>query len=187
MLFDGTLHLGRSSSPYAKEPRITSRARAASYVGDPDKDKWARCSTREAGMARDILPLAISLATGLIAHHVFNRYEPRHPLSHLGLLAGFPLLAYCTLSWILGHRTPLAAGVVDHLVTLVLRTVVYRLSPHHPLAVYPGPLWCRITQLRILAVTAGGKRGQWLIALHAQYGSHVRIGEWPVRTPMGRF
>lgn len=115
-------------------------------------------------MAMALYPLAASLGTGLVASTIFRRYEPRHPFWHFILLLGFPLIA--------------GLWVVDHLVVLLMSTVAYRLSPYHPLARFPGPLLCRVTQLRALAAAVGGKRARWLISLHRDYGSHVRVGKF---------
>lgn len=60
---------------------------------------------------------------------------------------------------------------------IILFVVLYRLSPFHPLACYPGPITRRISLLvpAFLAVT--GNRCKELRRLHARYGDVVRIGK----------
>ncbi|KAI0667857.1 cytochrome P450 [Trametes maxima] len=63
-----------------------------------------------------------------------------------------------------------------YLLALVFTTTVYRLSPWHPLAGYPGPLLCRISSLWLVAVSSTGKRHLIVDRLHAKYGPFVRVG-----------
>jgi hypothetical protein len=60
---------------------------------------------------------------------------------------------------------------------LAIFTIVYRLSPFHPLANYPGPILDRISSLRILQVNVGGNLHRYRETLHKRYGDIVRIGE----------
>lgn len=55
--------------------------------------------------------------------------------------------------------------------------VVYRLSPFHPLAKYPGPLRCKISKGWMAYVAARGDMHRYVNGLHVQYGDAVRIGE----------
>ncbi|KAH0838343.1 high nitrogen upregulated cytochrome P450 monooxygenase 2 [Lanmaoa asiatica] len=54
--------------------------------------------------------------------------------------------------------------------------LVYRLSPFHPLAKYPGPIMCKISQLWAVVIYSRGKAHQYRKLLHDQYGPIVRIG-----------
>lgn len=54
--------------------------------------------------------------------------------------------------------------------------VVYRLSPFHPLAKYPGPIACKISQLWAVLIYSRGKAHHYRKLLHDQYGPIVRIG-----------
>ncbi|VDB83269.1 unnamed protein product [Peniophora sp. CBMAI 1063] len=67
-------------------------------------------------------------------------------------------------------------GTAQTLLTLVLSTVAYRLSPFHPLASFPGPIVNKITSLRILYVVATGRRHLYIESLHRKYGKFVRTG-----------
>jgi hypothetical protein len=67
-----------------------------------------------------------------------------------------------------------------HLVTLVLSTVLYRVSPFHPLAEYPGPLIHKVTRLRMMYLLYSGKHHENIRNLHLHYGRFVRTGEHTV-------
>ncbi|KAG6856054.1 hypothetical protein H0H87_008068, partial [Tephrocybe sp. NHM501043] len=59
---------------------------------------------------------------------------------------------------------------------LVSSIILYRLSPFHPLAKYPGPLINKITQFRSVWVQWTGHQYLVLKALHDIYGPVVHIG-----------
>lgn len=64
-----------------------------------------------------------------------------------------------------------------YLTTLVTSIVVYRLSPWHPMAKYPGPLPAKITKLYHTYIVYKGKQQHVYIKnLHDRYGDIVRIG-----------
>lgn len=65
-------------------------------------------------------------------------------------------------------------------VLIILATVLYRLSPLHPLAKFPGDLVDKVTDLRLAYITYSGRRGAHVVALHENYGVLVRIGR-PLR------
>ena len=54
--------------------------------------------------------------------------------------------------------------------------LIYRLSPWHPLARYPGPLLARTTKWWLVAKSIFGKQHLTIHALHERYGDIVRIG-----------
>ncbi|KAF8526942.1 cytochrome P450 [Hysterangium stoloniferum] len=58
----------------------------------------------------------------------------------------------------------------------LLATVLYRMSPWHPLAGYPGPRSWWISSLKLTCVSYGGKRHLLLDDLHQRYGPFLRIG-----------
>lgn len=120
---------------------------------------------------------ASGLVGGVLAHQVFRIFEPRHPMIHLLLLLVIPL----ALAQLLTTFPPPAPSrlrvLIDYLVGLVLSTIIYRLSPIHPLAKYPGPLLCRITQFREMFAAGSTKRGRWIVSMHEKYGPFVRTGE----------
>jgi hypothetical protein len=63
-----------------------------------------------------------------------------------------------------------------HITALITSAVLYRLSPWHPLAKFPGPLINRITSLGLVQIVASGKRYDIINGLHKQYGVAVRTG-----------
>ncbi|KIJ54456.1 hypothetical protein M422DRAFT_58037 [Sphaerobolus stellatus SS14] len=70
----------------------------------------------------------------------------------------------------------LAAVALGIVISALSSTVLYRLSPFHPLAKYPGPFLWRITSLYLSYISATGKRHLIFDELHKKYGSYVRIG-----------
>ncbi|KAJ7650882.1 cytochrome P450 [Roridomyces roridus] len=63
-----------------------------------------------------------------------------------------------------------------HVLSALISTVIYRLSPWHPLANFPGPFLWRTSSLRMVFVSFTGKRQLVIDLLHQRYGSFVRIG-----------
>jgi len=53
---------------------------------------------------------------------------------------------------------------------------VYRLSPLHPLAKFPGPISYKVSSLRLAQVVLSGRRHTTIQDLHNRYGPFVRIG-----------
>ena len=60
--------------------------------------------------------------------------------------------------------------------TLIISILVYRASPWHPLAKYPGPLICKLTKFRLAFISLRGKQHLYYFQLHKKYGDVVRIG-----------
>ena len=54
---------------------------------------------------------------------------------------------------------------------------LYRLSPLHPLAKYPGPTRCKLTKIWTAWISYGGRAHIYYKTLHDKYGPIVRIGE----------
>ncbi|KAI9572920.1 high nitrogen upregulated cytochrome P450 monooxygenase 2 [Boletus coccyginus] len=67
------------------------------------------------------------------------------------------------------------AAYVLFFATLFTSIVVYRLS-HHPLAKYPGPITCKISQLWAVVIYSYVNAHHYRKLLHDQYGPIVRIG-----------
>lgn len=64
--------------------------------------------------------------------------------------------------------------VTIHLACVVIITILYRLSPFHPLARYPGPLINKITSFRLAYFVSTGKKHLIIEGLHQKYGMIVR-------------
>ncbi|KAH8827503.1 cytochrome P450 [Flagelloscypha sp. PMI_526] len=110
----------------------------------------------------------------LLAHLVFNRWEPRSLKVRLGLLLGIPTFNSVRVN---GYD-PLAllAAISIHVAILIGSLFLYRRNPKHPLASYPGPFLATLTNLWMAYQSSGGKRHIVLRELHQKYGTHVRIG-----------
>lgn len=124
-------------------------------------------------------PLLQAVAAGLTAHLYFHHREPTSASEHALVLLGVPTIIACfsyfnstgaSLLW------SILAGNVVYLLTLSSSIVVYRLSPFHPLARYPGPILARVTRLWALYQSASGKSHERYYALHEKYGDVVRTG-----------
>ena len=59
---------------------------------------------------------------------------------------------------------------------LLVNIILYRLSPWHPLAKYPGPIVARVSKLWGAIIMAKGKNHENFKRLHDKYGPYVRIG-----------
>ncbi|KAF7307956.1 hypothetical protein MKEN_01156800 [Mycena kentingensis (nom. inval.)] len=123
----------------------------------------------------DLTLTAASIALGLISHFFFNRYEPRSANSALPVLALLPPLLLVAMQVSLALRTVLFTYTI-FLMTLTTSIAVYRISPFHPLAAYPGPTICKITKLWSVGIAATGYQYRYLKTLHDTYGPYVRTG-----------
>src|SRR6266702_3032150 len=61
-------------------------------------------------------------------------------------------------------------------------TLMYRLSPFHPLAKYPGPAFAKTSKLWAAYLSATGNGHRYCKSLHDRYGDVVRVG-WCQRGP----
>jgi hypothetical protein len=123
--------------------------------------------------------LAGSTGLGLLAHLYWQRFEP-DPISY----GQFALVLGSALVYFFYHflgsiatAALLTAEVFTVLNTVVLLSmVVYRLSPWHPLAKYPGPALAKVTKLYWWHQAKIGQTGYTQAKLHHEYGDFVRIG-----------
>ncbi|KAF9223441.1 cytochrome P450 [Gyrodon lividus] len=117
------------------------------------------------------------ITAGLACHVVFNRYEPVNPLSHVALLVFVPgILTTLLLSNLSSTVRTLACTCLLYYSTILTSILVYRLSPFHPLAKYPGPIPCRISKFWMAWMSSDGKQHKYYYNLHQKYGDVVRIG-----------
>jgi hypothetical protein len=58
---------------------------------------------------------------------------------------------------------------------------MYRLSPFHPLAKYPGPVIAKTSKLWAAYVCARGDLHRYYKNLHNRYGDVVRVGKFQSR------
>ncbi|KAH7913197.1 cytochrome P450 [Hygrophoropsis aurantiaca] len=117
------------------------------------------------------------MAGALGCHLIFNRYEPRSPLSHMALLVVAPgTLTPLLLPNSSSTTRALLSTYLLYYSTLLTSLFLYRLSPFHPLARYPGPLLCKVSKFWMAWVSSDGKQHQYYCKLHKKYGDVVRIG-----------
>ncbi|BEI85721.1 hypothetical protein CcaverHIS002_0600080 [Cutaneotrichosporon cavernicola] len=123
--------------------------------------------------------LAGSSVLGLLAHLYWQRFEP-DPISYgqfaLVLGGGLVYFFHATL-----RSLTLAALYTAEVFTIfntivLLSMVIYRLSPWHPLAKYPGPTLAKVSKLYWWYQAKIGQTGYTQAALHKEYGDFVRIG-----------
>ncbi|EJD43305.1 cytochrome P450 [Auricularia subglabra TFB-10046 SS5] len=115
-------------------------------------------------------PLTYVVVAGVCVHLVFRRFEPWTPWIHLLLLLIVPSgVSYAA------QLNPLLSLSLFW-ATLALSIVIYRISPLHPLASFPGPLLEKVTMFRMAFISARGKRHHYIRDLHERYGAIVRIG-----------
>ena len=118
---------------------------------------------------------------------MYNRFEPQPNNVLLTSLLLFwtpmiPVIYTITLHPPLNPdaRTVLLTALPSFSVfyaTLIASIVIYRLSPFHPLAKFPGPRMARISQAWAMVTFSKGKRHQSFKELHEKYGDYVRIGK----------
>ncbi|KAL1734679.1 cytochrome P450 [Schizophyllum commune] len=121
-------------------------------------------------------PFTFSAIGGLACHLIFNRFEPQDLTSLITLL----LLVPSGLSTLFRLHSSIPVSILlaftTYLGTLLCSIVLYRLSPFHPLAGYPGPILCKITKLYSAWISLGGKQHFHYRRLHEKYGDVVRVG-----------
>jgi len=123
----------------------------------------------------------ISGTAGLLAHQFFKRVEP-DSFSFAGFtLAWTMAVAYAARTYLSATGLSIAGYVLASLfvlnTTLATSIVIYRLSPWHPLAKYPGPALAKVSKLYMWREARRGMTGYTQAALHKEYNSDiVRVG-----------
>ena len=108
---------------------------------------------------------------------MFRKHETYNISVHAAILFAPPILL--TLLTHSAHKMLLGALVgnfMTYLVSLVLSVLVYRVSPIHPLARYPGPIGCKISKFWLGIRSLSGFQHQYIRSMHERYGDVVRIG-----------
>lgn len=110
-------------------------------------------------------------------HLVFKKTETYEPLLALPLLVGVPAVL---TKFYLPHATNLLTATFTVFVTfwtsLLTSIAIYRLSPWHPLAKYPGPILGRLSKFHLAYLSSKGKQHIYYRELHEKYGDVVRVG-----------
>ena len=116
-----------------------------------------------------------------LAHQVIRRYETYRIRAHVCLLLGPPALVVAHISSSQAQPafalfTTFLSALASYLAALATSIILYRLSPFHPLAQYPGPVWRRVSMLGPAAVAATGNRHRVFADMHRKYGDVIRTG-----------
>ncbi|OCB86788.1 cytochrome P450 [Sanghuangporus baumii] len=123
--------------------------------------------------------LLFDVFCALVVHKIYNKYEvePANLIATFLLLAGVPALPYYLLVPCM-ESTVVAVLLAYALfyVSLAVSVILYRISPMHPLAMYPGPLYLKISKLFWMYHASTGKQYVLFTRLHDKYGFVVRIG-----------
>nr|BAL05112.1 cytochrome P450 [Phanerodontia chrysosporium] len=124
-------------------------------------------------------PASVMGWAAVACYALYHKYlnKPVHPLYHFCLLLVVPAALLALLQAI--HRISVAQEcgyALFYWLVMASATVVYRISPFHPLANYPGPLAAKISKLYLAYLTAKGRAHEDVRALHSKYGDVVRIG-----------
>ncbi|KAH8101537.1 cytochrome P450 [Cristinia sonorae] len=108
-----------------------------------------------------------------LTHICFNRLEPFSLPSLFMLLVIVP----ATLSTFLNGHHPLFLRLGFAFATyhgvLLTSITLYRLSPLHPLAKYPGPIRLKLSTWWVYQMATRGKRHEFIRALHEHYAADV--------------
>ncbi|KAF9007014.1 cytochrome P450 [Cyathus striatus] len=119
----------------------------------------------------------INILIGLLTHQWLRKYQPS-PHIVLTVLSAIPLVAGSTVGY--DSQLSLAGSIWSSYYTVFLTTfvstVLYRISPFHPLARYPGPYICKITKLWGAGIALLGRNHTYYKKLHDKYGPIIRIG-----------
>ncbi|KAI8969884.1 cytochrome P450 [Trametes punicea] len=128
------------------------------------------------GLVNPTAPLVSAVAAGALTCVALRG---RHIRGDHTLLAS--TLASGVLYWLVRKQSesPLLATtaiISTYLLTALTITALYRLSPFHPLASYPGPRIAKLTSLWLSYISSTGKRYEIIDALHEKHGPFLRIG-----------
>lgn len=116
------------------------------------------------------------IVTSKITYLIYKRFEPASSFVHFTLLLGVP---GCLYTWrnLSGDSSKSPSAILLSYWTAILAFVVlYRLSPFHPLAGYPGPSLAKVSKFWMVYATFRGDTHNAIKDLHSQYGDIVRIG-----------
>ncbi|KAI9445852.1 hypothetical protein BJY52DRAFT_395640 [Lactarius psammicola] len=117
------------------------------------------------------------LFTSFTAYQCFHHLEPRSKLPLIALLFVVPALLSVPISYHLPW--PPAAVLLAFVAygsAVISFTLMYRLSPFHPLAKYPGPAIAKTSKLWAAHLCAVGDMHRYFKSLHERYGDVVRVG-----------
>ncbi|GJE91626.1 cytochrome P450 [Phanerochaete sordida] len=116
------------------------------------------------------------ITSALIAHLVFNRWEPTNVPILTVLLIGIPCALTQAAFIDIGPIWRVVCTFALYHASLATSVLIYRLSPWHPLARYPGPRLLKTSKIWMIRLARRGGQWRYIRALHDVYGPVVRIG-----------
>jgi hypothetical protein len=126
-----------------------------------------------------ILPILCGLVSShpplQAVHAIFNRFECEKAWPLSALLLGAPVITGVALRYVgLALAWPLL--LIEFYGVLGLSILLYRVSPFHPLARYPGPVLNKLSKFWMMHITSQGKQHLFYQSMHRKYGTWVRTG-----------
>ncbi|KIP10629.1 hypothetical protein PHLGIDRAFT_495533, partial [Phlebiopsis gigantea 11061_1 CR5-6] len=103
----------------------------------------------------------------------YKLFEPLHLWAHIFFFLSVPAVLAAVLGRSLMGCLQIA---VSYWAILCVIPIIYRLSPFHPLAHFPGPVLARASKLYFTYLVTRGNSYLVVIQLHQRYGEVVRIG-----------
>ena len=107
---------------------------------------------------------------------VFKRWEPLHPVPVGTLLVAIPAALSTLLHAHYAYPRAALLTFALYYATLLSSIAIYRLSPFHPYARYPGPIPAKLSMWWMVAISTPGKGHEIVEKLHDKYGDVVRTG-----------
>ncbi|THH16891.1 hypothetical protein EW146_g3823 [Bondarzewia mesenterica] len=161
----GSPNVGCSPPDYPTEDYINNHLEAYTNA---NLTKW----TAGASGANYTFP-----KNSLFVHLVFNRFEPRGAVPLAFLTVGLPFVLSIVLhSPHVSILYSLLNSYFVYLSSLVFSVMLYRISPFHPLANYPGPLHLKISRFSAWTIVMTGQQHRYYHNLHQRYGPWIRTG-----------
>ncbi|KAL5520928.1 hypothetical protein ACEPAF_2931 [Sanghuangporus sanghuang] len=123
--------------------------------------------------------LVLDVLGALVVHGIYKQLEvePANLVATFLLLIGVPAVPCYFLADHMGSM--LLSIVITYglfYAVLILSIVLYRISPLHPLAEYPGPLFLKASKFAGIYYALNGKQYVYFKSLHDKYGPFVRTG-----------
>ena len=150
----------------------------SSWVG-PRRDRRLELGTHVSSFCVfefQILILRFSVSPQA-SYLILHKYEPENFFAVSGLVLVPPSVVAWICRVVQKQSSPVPASIFAAYLSLLLGyTILYRVSPSHPLARYPGPPLARVSKLFMVGIVIKGHAHQYYRGLHEKYGDIVRTG-----------
>ena len=112
-----------------------------------------------------------------MSYQCFHHLEPRSKWPYIALLFVVPALLSIPVSYhVPWPPAAVLLAFLTHGSAVISFTLMYRLSPFHPLAKYPGPAIAKTSKLWAAYIGSKGGLHRYYKSLHERYGDVVRVG-----------